>query len=200
MLQDQGTQERVEQVHDGLPRWLVHPRKPNLEGVPNAFAAPFLDASKITKDTAYDLQNNFTSCTTPEWERFIVDTQEEWEKLQARRLANIQESGDSYKQDDEDDDNKGTMWEGKLILNSPPMDFEWSVDLVTPGVTRALLDKGTPSENLEESVKELKMAFEDIDDLIVESRLAARRDTLKALTYMNTSVSDLIHAIDQINR
>ena len=92
--------------------WFI-PGKPNLEGVPNAFVAPFLDASKITEDTAYDLQKKYTSRTTPEWERFILDAQEEWEELQARRLANIQESGDSDEQDDEDDDDEETMWEGK---------------------------------------------------------------------------------------
>ncbi len=151
----------------------------------------FLNASKITEDTAYDLQKSFISRTTPEWERFILDTQEEWEKLQARQLANIQELGDSNEQDDEDVDNQGTMWEGKLTLKSPPMDFEWSEDLVTLGVARALLDKGTPSKNLEESAKEL---------LIVESRSAARHDTLEVLFHMNMSVTDLVHAIDRVNQ
>ncbi len=97
--------------------WFI-PGKPNLEGTPNAFVAPFLDASKITEDTSYDLVKSFTSRTTPDWERFIFDSQEEWEDLQACKLAKIQESGDSDDQDDDDKDDDA-MWEGKLKLTSP---------------------------------------------------------------------------------
>jgi hypothetical protein len=153
--------------------WFI-PGKPNLEGTPNVFVAPFLDALKITEDTSYDLVKSFTSRTTPGWERFILDSQEEWEELQVRKLANIQESGDSDEQDDDDEDD-GTMWEGKLKLTSPPLDFEWSEDLVTTGVASALLDKGT-SKDMDEAIMNLQAVFEDIDEVVADSWSGARND------------------------
>jgi hypothetical protein len=177
--------------------WFI-PGKPNLEGTPNAFVAPFLDASKITEDTSYDLAKALTSRTTPEWERFILDTQEEWEELQVRKLANIQESGDSDDQEDDDEDS-GTMWEGKLTLTSPPSDFAWSEDLVTTGVASALLDKGT-AKDMDEAVKNLQAAFEDIDELVAESRAAARNDAREILSHIDISVTDIVLAIDRMNQ
>ena len=177
--------------------WFI-PGKPNLEGTPNAFVAPFLDASKITEDTSYDLAKSLTSRTTPEWESFILDTQEEWEELQARKLANIQESGDCNDQEDNDEDS-GTMWEGKLTLTSPPSDFAWSEDLVTTGVAGALLDKGT-SKDMDKAIKNLQAAFEDIDELVAESQAAARNDAREILSHIDISVTDIVLAIDRINQ
>jgi hypothetical protein len=177
--------------------WFI-PGKPNLEGSPNAFLAPFLDDSKITEDTSYDLVKAFTSRTTPEWERFILESQEEWEELQARKLANIQESGDSDAQDDDDEDD-GTLWEGKLKLTSLPSEFEWAEDLVTTGVASTLLDKGT-TKDMDEAIKNLQAAFEDIDEVVADTRSGARNDAREILSHIDFSVTDIVLAIDRINQ
>jgi hypothetical protein len=96
--------------------------KSNQVGQPNAIVRPFLDASKITEDAMMTLKSGERR-TTAEWEEFIGEAQEEWEEVQLWTLENNQESlGDDEQDDDKDE---SLMWEGDLMLKSPPFGLEF---------------------------------------------------------------------------
>jgi hypothetical protein len=157
--------------------------KSNLTGQPNCFIYLFLDASKITEDTALSLKSYSEWRMMAEWEEFIFEVQEEWEELQARAmLENIQEG---HGDDNQDDDNEDLfMCEGNLILSKPLDVFVWSNE-IDEAVIKEKLDEGDP-KNMQNGVEELQAAIGDLEGMMVEARRDSRHNAKEVLTMLDT--------------
>ena len=184
--------------------WFI-PAKTPLNGGVTAFVKPFLDANKITEDTA-SLLKFMEKRTTADWIQFIGVCHEEWNDLEAQSLLldNIQETGgdddeDEMDEDDEEDDGEGyDLCEGNLKLDNPPPDFVWDNGL--DGISlKSALAQGSP-KNTTEALEELSAAFGNLEGMIVESRRGSRQDAMDVLTHLGLSVNDLVAAIDRINK
>ena len=64
--------------------WFIPAKEQSITRTPTTFVTPFLDASRIMKDTLAILKSSNTRKTTAEWEIFIADAKEEWEELKAK--------------------------------------------------------------------------------------------------------------------
>ena len=179
------------------------PAKTTLTGEPpTAFIQTFLDVNKITQETGEFLLE-MDKRTTDDWERFIAISQEEWEDLESRGLGNIQEGVGVDENDDVDDeDSKESeyeMCEGTLHLKKPPAIFVWEKELTDEPSLKMELDQGSP-KNAQEAVEELLAAFGDLEGLVVESRRDSRKDALDMLSHIGCSVTEIVGAIDRINK
>jgi hypothetical protein len=170
--------------------------KSNLMGQPSVFVWPFLDALKLTKDAALTLKNALMDRqTTAEWEEFIFEAQEEWEEVEAHTLENIQEVGDN-----DVDNASDNQVEGDLVLSSPPSAFMWQEELNdVEGAIKAKLDDMNP-KNAKEAVEELQAAFGDLEGMVVEARQGSHNNAMEVLTHVDTSMTEIIAAIDRINK
>jgi hypothetical protein len=165
-------------------------------GQPSAFVWPFLDALKITEDTALTLKNAvLDQRTTAEWEEFIFAAQEEWEEMEAHTLENIQEVGD-----DDGDDVSDDQAEDTLVLSSSPGVFTWQEELEEgEGAIKAKLVEMNP-KNAKEAVDVLQVAVGDLEGRVVEARQGSRNNAMEVLLHVDTSVTEIVAAIDRINR
>ena len=179
------------------------PAKTTLTGEPpTAFIQPFLDVNKITQETGEFLLE-MDKRTTDDWERFIAISQEEWEDLESRGLGNIQEGVGVDENDDvNDEDSKESeyeMCEGTLHLKKPPAIFIWEKELAEERALKTELDQGSPKD-AQEAVEELQAAFGDLEGLVVDSQRDSRKDALDVLTHVGFSVSEIVGAINRINK
>ena len=178
------------------------PAKTTLSGEPTVFIHPFLDVNKITQETE-ELLLEMNKRTSNDWERFIANSQEEWEDLESRGLGNIQEGVGVDEDDDVDDEDseesKYEMCEGSLHLRKPPTIFIWEKELTDERVLKTELDRGSPKD-AQEAVEERLAAFEDLKGLVVDSRLNSRKDALDVLTHVGFSVTEIVGAINRINK
>jgi hypothetical protein len=170
--------------------------KSNLMSQPSAFIWPFLDAFKLTEDVTLTLKNaSMDRQTMAEWEEFIFEAQEEWEEVEAHTLENIQEVGD-----DNVDDASNDQVEGDLVLSSPPSAFMWQEELDdVESAIKAKLDDMNP-KNAKEAVEELQAAFGDLEGMVVKARQGSRNDAMEVLIHVDTSVTEIVAAIDWINK
>ncbi len=172
--------------------------KGNLAGQPSAFVWPFLDALKITKNTALTLKNALVNRrTTAEWEDFIFEAQEEWDSMEAQMLENIQEG--SLGGDDVDDDSDDLI-KGDLALSAPPKIFEWTNELEgLDGTLKTKLDEMNP-KNTKEAVEELQVAFGDLEGMVVDARRSSRDNAIEVLNHVGSSMAEIVVANNQINK
>jgi len=181
--------------------WFL-PAKTTLSGEPTAFIHPFLDVSKITQETGESLLE-MDMRTTDDWERCIAISQEEWEDLESRGLGNIQEGMGVDEDDDVDDeDSKESnykMCEGTLHLKKPPTNFVWETELADERSLKTELDQGSPKD-VHEVVEELQAAFGDLKGFVVDLRRDSRKDALDVLTHVGFSVTEIVGAINPINK
>jgi hypothetical protein len=181
------------------------PAKTPLSGGATAFVEPFLDVNKITEDTA-SLLKFMEKRTTADWINFIGVCHEEWDDLEAQNLlgGNIQEAGgddDEDEMDEDEEEDEGDdydLCEGNLELENPPADFVWEHAL-EEATLKSELDKGSPM-NSTEAFEELTAAFGDLEGMVVESRRGSRQDALDVLTHVGLSVTDIVAAINRINK
>jgi hypothetical protein len=177
--------------------WFLLAGKSNQVGQPNAFVRPFLDDSKITEDTLMTLRSG-EQRTTAKWEEFILEAQDEWEEVQLRTLDNIQEDLGDDKQDDNKDDS--IMWEGDLLMRSHPSDWCPPGDLDNQRIIlKKEVEDGRPKDTME-AIKELQVAFGDLEGMVVEARRGSCNDTLDMMAHVGSSVTEIVSAIDRINR
>ena len=182
--------------------WFL-PAKTTLSGEPTAFIQPFLDVNKITQETG-EILFEMVKRTTDAWERVISSAQEDWEDLESRGLGNIQEGAgggddDDDVDDDDSDESEYEMCEGTLHLKKPPAIFVWEKELTDEPSLKMELDQGAP-KNAQEAVEELLAAFGDLEGLVVESRRDSRKDALDVLSHVGCSVTEIVGAIDRINK
>ena len=182
--------------------WFL-PAKTTLSGEPTAFIQPFLDVNKITQETG-EILFEMVKRTTDAWERVISSAQEDWEDLESRGLGNIQEGAgggddDDDVDDDDSDESEYEMCEGTLHLKKPPTIFVWEKELTDEPSLKMELDQGAP-KNAQEAVEELLAAFGDLEGLVVESRRDSRKDALDMLSHVGCSVTEIVGAIDRINK
>jgi hypothetical protein len=170
--------------------------KSNLMGQPNCFIYPFLDAAKITENTALSFTSYSEWRTMVEWEESIFEVQEEWEELQAHTmLENIQEG---HSDDDQDDDDKDLfMGKGNLILSKPPDVFVWSNE-TNKVVIKEKLDEGDP-KNTQDAVEELQAAIGDLEGMVVEAQQDSCHNVKEVLTHVRYSVLEIVATIECIN-
>ena len=181
--------------------WFL-PAKTTLSGEPTAFIHPSLDVSKITQETGESLLE-MDMRTTNDWERFIAISQEEWEDIESRGLGNIQEGVGVDEDDDVDnedsEESEYEMCEGTLHLKKPPTIFVWETELANERSLKTKLDQGSPKD-VQEVVEELQAAFGDLKRLVVDLRQDSRKDALDVLTHVGFSVTEIVGAINRINK
>ena len=181
--------------------WFL-PAKSTLIGEPTAFVQPFLDVNKITQETEYHLKE-MEKRTTADWENFMAVCCEEWDNLVTRGLDNIQEGVGFGKvlgmdDDEEDGDSKYNLCEGNLNLKKPPAIFVWDKDLAER-VLKTELEEGTPKDT-HEAVEELQAALGDLEGMVVDSQCNLSKDAFDVLTHIGYSVTEIVAAIDCINK
>ena len=181
--------------------WFL-PAKSILIGEPTAFVQPFLDVNKITPETEYHLKE-MEKRTTADWEHFVAVCHEEWNDLMNQGLDNIQEGAgfgedEVMDDDEEDDDSEYNLCKGNLNLKKPPAIFVWDKDLAERAL-KTELEEGTPKDT-HEAVEELQAAFGDLKGMVVDSRRDSRKDTFDVLTHIGFSVTEIVAAIDRINK
>ena len=133
--------------------------------------------------------------------------QEEWDDFESRGLGNIQEGvgvdEDNDVDDKESEESDYEMCEGNMHLKKPPAIFVWETELDSErALERALkteLDQGSPKES-QEAVEALQAAFGDLEGLVVDSRQEARKEALDVLTHIGFSVTEIVSAINRINK
>jgi hypothetical protein len=161
-----------------------------------------LDVNKITQETG-EILFDMIKRITDVWERVIASAQEDWEDLESRGLGNIQEGAGVDEDDDVDDDDSEEseyeMCEGTLHLKKPKTIFIWEKALADERSLKMELDQGSPKD-AQEAVEELLAAFGDLEGLVVESRRDSRKDALDMLSHVGFSVTEIVGAIDRINK
>jgi hypothetical protein len=180
--------------------WFI-PAKPTANGGLTAFVEPFLDVNKITEDTK-EILTAMVPRTTDDWENFMSICHEEWDDLEAQGLDNIEEDGGDVDEDEMDEDDEEEreydLCEGNMALRSPPGDFVWEHELEDMSL-KTELERGYP-QNTKEAVEELQAAFGDLEGMVVESRRSSRKDASDVLHHLGLSVSEIVTAINSINK
>jgi len=176
--------------------------KTTFSGEPTAFIQPFLDVNKITQETGEFLLE-MDKRTTDDWGRFIAISQEEWEDLESSGLGNIQEGvgvdEDGNVDDEDSEESEYEMCEGTLHLKKPPTIFVWEKELAGERALKTELDRGSPKD-AQEAVEELLTAFGDLEGLVVDSRRDSCKDALDVRTHVGFSVTEIVGAINRINK
>jgi len=174
--------------------WFIPSKLQTLTDKGAAFKTHFLDAAKITDDTLSVLQDTMTRKTTAEWEIFIVEAKVDWEDFVTRHpLRAVEEL--SLGEEVEDDDSIESI-EGNFMVYLTPNEFTWREPLQrtpTLNLTRTSL--------VNEDIEELQAIMEDLSTtgpFALSTKV--REDAVEVLEYVRGTVSDLIKAVDRLNK
>jgi hypothetical protein len=183
--------------------WFLGTKGQQATNSPTLFVKSFQDADNISKETFYVLTTPYKLKTAEAWEAFIVEAQEELAELEAwRSLRGIEEQS-SGKDDGSDDSLASTK--GNSILTSPPGHFIWSKespDLPMPGwfEQKDQADSQAPkSTTTEEDIAELQATFDVLLEHVVETCQGGQADALEVLTFLGTSIAEVVDALDWVN-
>ncbi len=124
-------------------------------------------------------------------------------QIESRGLGNIQEGAGVDEDDDVDDEDseesKYEMCKGTLLLKKPPTIVVWEKELADECSLKTELDQGSPKD-AQEVVEELQAAFGDLKGFVVDLRRDSRKDALDVLTHVGFSVTEIVGAINRINK
>jgi len=174
--------------------WFIPSKLQTLRDKGAAFKTHFLDVTKITDDTLSVLQDTMMRKTTAEWEWFIAEAKVEWEEFVARHpLRAVEELSSGEKV--EDNDSIGSIV-GNFMVYLIPDEFTWREPLQRPPTLNL---KHTGSAN--EDIEELQAIMEDLSTTgPFALATKAQKDAVEVLEYVWGTVSDLIKAVDRLNK
>ncbi len=86
------------------------------------------------------------------------------------------------------------------FFQAPPSAFMWQEELNdVEGVIKEKLDDMNP-KNAKEAVEELQAAFGDLEGMVAKAQRGLGNNAMEVLTHVNSSVTEIITAIDWINK